>query len=167
MTWPLIIEMHGAPRGKGRPRAAGSAFPGGRVVLYTDDRTRKFEAQLRFAGQQEMAGAAPTGQPLRVIVQARFPIAASWPKRKQAAAELEQMRPTTTPDVDNLLKTLDALNGIVWIDDRQIVEAIVSKVYSRSPGLTITVAPIAPPVVTSLAPQPVIHQTIGELFATQ
>lgn len=39
------------------------------------------------------------------------------------------------PDLDNLMKAAaDALNGIAWADDRQIVEAIVSK-RTGSPGV--------------------------------
>jgi len=36
-------------------------------------------------------------------------------------------------DIDNYAKTLkDALNGIAWIDDRQVVESHMRKAYVRS-----------------------------------
>jgi Holliday junction resolvase RusA-like endonuclease len=35
--------------------------------------------------------------------------------------------PMTTPDLDNIIKLLDALNGIAYDDDKQIVEIIARK----------------------------------------
>ena len=35
--------------------------------------------------------------------------------------------PTTKPDLDNIIKLLDALNGIAYDDDKQIVEIIARK----------------------------------------
>jgi Holliday junction resolvase RusA-like endonuclease len=139
----VVIELAGPPRGKGRGRAVATSF-GARV--FTDDKTRRYEAQLRFAGQQEMAGRVPIAEPLAVTVEARFPIAPSWSKKKQTAALAGMLRPATTPDADNLLKCLDGLNGVVWVDDRQIVDATVRKVYSDRPGLTVTVEALQRPV---------------------
>jgi len=136
----VVIELAGPPRGKGRGRAVST--PSGARV-FTDDKTRTYESQLRFAGQQEMRNTLPTALPVKVTVEARFQIAASWSRKKRAAALGGQIRPTSTPDADNLLKILDALNGIVWVDDRQIVEATVRKIYSEHPGLTIAVEAIA------------------------
>jgi Holliday junction resolvase RusA-like endonuclease len=48
------------------------------------------------------------------------------------------MRPLTRPDIDNYCKApLDALNGIVWRDDSQVVELTVSKFYSSRPRLEL------------------------------
>lgn len=132
----IVIELAGPPRGKGRGRAVATRF-GARV--FTDDKTRTYEAQLRFAGQQAMGRHAPIEGPLAVAVEARFPVAPSWPKKKRLAALAGALRPTTTPDADNLLKCLDGLNGVVFVDDRQIVDAHIRKIYSDRPGLTVTV----------------------------
>lgn len=41
-------------------------------------------------------------------------------------------------DLDNLVKnTADALNNIVYVDDRQIVRLTASKAYVNSPGSTV------------------------------
>jgi Holliday junction resolvase RusA-like endonuclease len=136
----LVIELSGTPRGKGRGRAVST--PNGARV-FTDNKTRLYEAQLRHAGEITMAGRLPIAVALRVDVVARFPIAQSWSKRKRAEALAGTLRPCTTPDADNVLKILDGLNNIVWIDDKQIVDATVRKIYSERPGLTITVCPIA------------------------
>jgi Holliday junction resolvase RusA-like endonuclease len=52
---------------------------------------------------------------------------------------------TRKPDLDNLTKTiLDALNGIAWVDDAQVVELKATKRFvedgaSFGPGVRITV----------------------------
>jgi Holliday junction resolvase RusA-like endonuclease len=132
----ITVELSGPPRGKGRGRATST--PAGTRV-FTDSKTRTYEAQLRFAAQQEMNGTEPFAGPLSVAVEARFAIAPSWSRKKQKEALSGAIRPTSTPDADNLLKILDAFNGVVWVDDRQIVEAYVSKRYSDRPGLTVVV----------------------------
>lgn len=41
-----------------------------------------------------------------------------------------KMRPTMKPDNDNIAKSvLDALNGLAYVDDKQIVELKVNKYY--------------------------------------
>ena len=47
------------------------------------------------------------------------------------------------PDCDNLLKCVDALNQIVFVDDRQIVRAIVAKRYGERPCLKIEIAEVS------------------------
>ena len=87
-----------------------------------------------------MAGQPVLDGPLTVNVEARFPVPASWSRRKRAAALAGEVFPTGRPDMDNVVKTLDALNWVVWKDDAQIVTMCVSKRYSESPELRITVA---------------------------
>lgn len=57
--------------------------------------------------------------------------------------------PTTTPDIDNLIKSvLDSLNKILWDDDRIIVEiGKVRELYANGcePGFEITVRPFGQP----------------------
>jgi Holliday junction resolvase RusA-like endonuclease len=47
--------------------------------------------------------------------------------------------PDVRPDAENLLKhQLDALNGILWRDDAQIVDLRVRKQYAAQPGLALS-----------------------------
>jgi Holliday junction resolvase RusA-like endonuclease len=57
---------------------------------------------------------------------------------------------TTRPDADNCAKAVkDALRGVVYRDDSQIVELFVSKGYDMAPGAIITVTRIVdqPPLI--------------------
>jgi Holliday junction resolvase RusA-like endonuclease len=67
-----------------------------------------------------------------------MPQAMAKSKLKSQSAEAGVIRPLTKPDVDNFAKVIDALNGIVWPDDNQVVELTVEKFYSSRPRLELT-----------------------------
>ena len=49
------------------------------------------------------------------------------------------LRPTKKPDLDNIAKSIcDALNGIAYHDDKQIVELVVRKFYGSSDMVRIS-----------------------------
>lgn len=128
----VVIELAGEPRAKGRPRF-------GRGHTYTPQPTRNYENDLRFMAVKAMSGNPPMEGPLSVGIVAAFGVPKSWSKAKQASALLGALRPTGRPDIDNCMKIIDALNGIVWIDDAQVVNATIKKVYSDRPRLWIGV----------------------------
>lgn len=134
----ITISLPGLPKGKGRTRFVRAT---GRV--YTPEETESYEGALKLAASVSMQGRVPMVGALAVTMVAEFPIAPSWSKKKQAAALAGTVRPTGKPDADNLLKTLDALNQVVWKDDAQIVNATVIKRYSARPGVTIIVGEAA------------------------
>lgn len=133
---PIIIELEGVPIGKGRPRSRrGQARP------YTPEATRSFEEALGFAGRAVMRARLPLEGPLAVTVHAYLPIPPSWSAIKRRWALDGTIRPRTKPDTDNILKTIDALNKIVWRDDAQVVDGHVHKFYAAEPRLRIEVHP--------------------------
>jgi Holliday junction resolvase RusA-like endonuclease len=133
MTAPIVIELSGEPKGKGRPRFA-------RGVTYTPRATRAYETAIRYAAAQKMNGRPPLTGALTVTVTATFPVPVSWSNRKRAAALAGSLPHVTAPDADNLLKITDALNQVVWLDDKQIIRATVIKQYGGRPSLRIEVA---------------------------
>jgi Holliday junction resolvase RusA-like endonuclease len=53
-----------------------------------------------------------------------------------------KMWPTKKPDADNILKlAADSLNGLAYVDDKQIVSAVIHKFYSDRPRLEINIVP--------------------------
>lgn len=129
----IEIALLGAPRGKERPRLTKAGH------VYTPEKTRNYEAALKFAAQQAMGERPPLEGPLTVDITVQVPISPSWPKKRQQAARSGEERPTKKPDWDNFAKVIDALNLVVWIDDSQIVDGRVRKFYSDKPGLFIRV----------------------------
>lgn len=154
----ITIRLAGVPEGKGRARST-LIKPRGKPAFisnYTPANTRRYESNLKFVAQEVMGDRVPLEGPLKVCVFASFPVPASWSKKKQAAALAGQIRPTTKPDADNLMKVLDALNQVVWRDDSQIVDGFVRKFYSETPGLVVTIEPVSSVPVPAPAVQPTL-----------
>jgi Holliday junction resolvase RusA-like endonuclease len=86
-----------------------------------------------------MGATRPLTGPLDVLVVAAFAVPASWSQKKRLSALTGTTFPVGRPDADNILKMLDALNNVVWLDDKQIVRADIRKVYSDQPQLSIQV----------------------------
>lgn len=137
MTEPVTIVIMGPPAGKGRPKFTrkGHAF--------TPEHTRAAEKQIAWTAKSEMGSRAPMEGPLMLNFRAIYVIPKSWPKQKQMDALLGRIRPTSKPDIDNVQKLLcDAMNGIVYRDDSQIVHVECDKRYGANPSIVATVKPI-------------------------
>ena len=141
----LLFRINGIPQGKERPRFT----KGGRA--YTPAKTRRYEEAVREAAML----AAPAqgfvkhdeGTPLEACISAWFPIPASWPKKKREAALSGALYPTGKPDADNIAKAvLDAVNGIAYHDDKQVVSCTVRKRYTfrddDTPRVVVHIAPM-------------------------
>lgn len=133
----IMFHIPGTPVAKGRPIV--STF-GGKPRMRTPDRTLRYESQVAAFAAHAMAGRAPIDAAVIVEMTATFPVAASWPKKRQAAALLGEIRPIGKPDADNIAKSVgDGCNGIVWTDDSRIAELTVRKRYGATPGLHVVV----------------------------
>lgn len=128
----ISITLDGEPVGKGRPRYNSKTG-----TVYTPYKTVSYERHLRWAAKAAMKGPGPLAGPLCVTVGAFFTIPKTWTKAEKAAA-IDRAH-TSKPDLDNIIKMLDALNGIVWKDDSQIAQLTALKRYSSKPALVITV----------------------------
>lgn len=70
----------------------------------------------------------------------------SMSRKRQYQALMGEVRPTTKPDLDNLLKSVkDALNGVAYVDDSQIVTITAEKAYGEQPKTIIQVTALAEP----------------------
>lgn len=128
----IVVEVE--PKGKGRPRFTRTGH------AYTPASTREYEDLIAARALEAMEGRQPIPRdvPLRVTIVAVFGVPVSWPKKKRLAALQGVLRHTRKPDYDNVGKAVcDALNGIVFEDDCQIVSGEVEKVYGPEPMLKI------------------------------
>jgi len=93
-----------------------------------------------------MAGSPPFEGPVVLEVDIYVAVPKSKSKKWKAAALAGEIRPTTKPDIDNIIKSAaDGLNLIVWIDDSQIVQLQTAKFYSDAPRLEIAVRKLGEP----------------------
>ena len=123
----IIVTIPGTPVGKGRPRfARRGAF----VKTYSPEKTQNYEALVKMAAQEAMQGIDPLQGAVKIELQLFVNPPASWSNKKAMSALAGDIYPTTKPDLDNTLKgILDACNDIVWLDDKQVVQATISKRY--------------------------------------
>lgn len=132
----LSFTVPGTPVAKGRPRVTAR---GGFARAYTPQKTRIAEASFEARAFQYRP-ATPFAGPLRLEVVFMMPIPKSFPKWRRASAEEGNTHPVGKPDIDNLLKLIaDAMSGAFWLDDKQIVEAEVRKMYGPVPQTKVVV----------------------------
>lgn len=125
------IILAGNPVAKARPRFTKRGF------AYTPKTTADYERLLQAEAIQEMNGQEPFTCPLRVRLEYWFSIPKSYSRKKHE--ELIGQPHIKKPDLDNLVKTLDALNGVVFKDDSQIVDIRAQKMYGETPYTVIEV----------------------------
>lgn len=132
----FIVE--GKPQGKARPRVVQNRYTG-RSVAYTPIKTGNYEDLIRWS--YKAAGGEYLGEKvLQVDIKAFYPIPKSYSKAKRQAATDDTLRPTSKPDCDNIVKVvLDALNGVAYYDDKQVVSVSCNKYYGESGYLHITI----------------------------
>jgi Holliday junction resolvase RusA-like endonuclease len=139
----LAFTLHISPTGQKRARSR-AVTNGDRVfsMTYKDGKQRREEDKLVSLLLEHRPSALITGQ-IFLGVKAYVQIPASKPKRFKADALAGAIRPTTKPDLDNLIKQIkDVCTGIFWVDDRQVVGYLpgTGKYYGDRPRWEITIA---------------------------
>ena len=132
----FIVE--GKPQGKARPRVVQNRYTG-KSVAYTPIKTGNYEDLIRW--NYKAAGGEYLGEKvLQVDIKAFYPIPKAFSKAKTNDAINGDMRPTSKPDCDNIVKVvLDALNGVAYYDDKQVVSVSCNKYYGDHGYLQITI----------------------------
>lgn len=135
----ISFTIPGPPQGKARPRVVRTKS--GASMSFTPDKTVAYEelVRLRFleaAKDAEMA--EPCEAPVCITILALYPIPKSTSKKRAAAMERCEILPAKKPDWDNIGKIIcDALNGLAYKDDAQVVAASVRKQYTDGVGEVI------------------------------
>lgn len=139
---PIVFEIPGEPIGKARPRVVDGH-------AYTPSRTKAYEQAVRLAYKQATKDLPEGERFLGTDVQLSIQIAAFYqmPKkvnRQMKAAMLRwEERPRKKPDLDNVLKIVsDALNGLAYHDDSQIVHMDASKYWALTPCVWVTISEV-------------------------
>lgn len=129
------FTIDGKPQGKGRPRLSyGRIKTPEQTVIYENYIKLLYRSQVKeyFEG------------PIKMIINCYYPIAKSDSKKKKEQKLSGSIRPhNIKPDADNVIKAIcDALNGIAYHDDTQIVELAASKNFSDKARVEVTIESI-------------------------
>lgn len=113
-------------------------------IKYTPPDVKSYANWVRLSFMQKYPDWLPStfnDTPLMVEIDAYFIIPKSFSKTKKQMASDGFIRPTVKPDCDNIAKNInDALNGIVYPDDKQIVTLTVRKWYSNKECVNIRIS---------------------------
>lgn len=123
---------------KGRPRFS---TVGGYAKAYTPKRTTDYEKKVRECYLAEAPYPSvrwSNKEALEIVLNVYVEIPKSASKKAKTEMLLHGY-PVKKSDCDNYLKSIcDALNGVAYTDDYQIVMATVNKIWSEEPKAEIT-----------------------------
>ena len=130
----FYFVVPGEPQGKARVR-----FSGKNGKNYTPDKTVAYEELVRQRFLDTAQGLRfSDDEPvfMKVIINHKIPKSASKKKRQQMLDD--EILPIKRPDGDNCLKIIkDALNGIAYRDDCQVVYELAEKHWSENGSVIV------------------------------
>lgn len=127
------IVVKGNVKGKSRPRLNINTGN-----IYTPKPTKNYEELIAWCYRTQ-GGRHWLDQPVRVEIIAEH-LAPKVSKGKRAAMIAGEVYPLIKPDADNIAKiVLDALNGVAYNDDKQVVELTIRKRWSDDARVLIRV----------------------------
>lgn len=122
----MYFEVLGMPQGKARART-------GKGFSYTPEKTVLYENLIKtsFVAVREKKTFFDK-EPIEMYITAYFPIPKSTTKKDRERIRNKELFPTKKPDADNIAKVIcDALNGVAYHDDTQVVKLTVRKQYTE------------------------------------
>jgi Holliday junction resolvase RusA-like endonuclease len=131
----ITFRVFGIPQTKGSTKTF--MRPGMRFPVITNDNTKNKSWAATVSGEaMRVRPAALFLGPVRLHLIFHLPKPKSLPKRRVSW-------PTKKPDLSKTTRSVeDALTGIIWRDDAQVVQSSQEKIYSDAPGVEIMVTPI-------------------------
>jgi len=125
-----------------RPQAKQSARMGFSGSVHADPKKKAYVGKLRAHVASLWAGKEPATGPVSLTIYYCF----KWPKKQKTRAErLGWDFYTSVPDLDNLSKPVkDALKGVAYLDDSQVVDLHVRKIRYPEEGILLKMQEILP-----------------------
>lgn len=105
--------------------------------VYTTPKTRAYENIVKSTAIDNRVPCVTTALRVELVIYKSIP--KSFSKAKRKLANEGKIYPIAKPDIDNYVKSvLDGLNGVLFIDDKQIVDFRAIKKYSDNPRVEVT-----------------------------
>lgn len=133
----IRFTVPGEPTGKGRPRVYKV---NGISRAITPQKTLSYENLVKWIVSESMQVEQLTGE-IEAEIKAYYAIPKNMTKKNRQLIEEGKLHPTKKPDLDNVAKIiLDALNGIAYKDDSQVVILHIEKEYADDEKPRVEVA---------------------------
>lgn len=134
----IRIRFPFEPQPKLRPRFKARY---NRVLTFTPASTKAFENQITaYYINQAKGFCFEQYRPLAIQLEFGLPVPKSTSKKKASDMLCQIILPTKKPDIDNLTKSvMDALNGVAWHDDAQVVQLEARKNYAEDPYILMII----------------------------
>lgn len=138
----IKFEIIGEPVAKARARTFYNERAK-KTMSFTPAKSASFEQLVALTASQYRPRGGLLEKPLAVSIEIFRNIPKSFSKKKKEAAETKKLLPITKPDIDNFVKSIfDPLNGVIWVDDSQVVSLNVNKYYSVTPRVEVIISEI-------------------------
>lgn len=135
------FTVPGPPKGKARARTVRTK--GGQTFSYTPEGTVLYENLIKISFSQTGERPFRVEEYLRVAITAYYPVPKSTSKKKATEMIAGDIRPAKKPDIDNVIKSiLDALNGVAYHDDTQVIAIAAEKRYSAEARVEVEISEI-------------------------
>lgn len=139
----LAFQVYGTPRPGGSKRPFRNKHTGRIALVESGKHTPEWRADVRAAAEAAMQanGVPLMAGPLRLRAVFKLARPKGHYRKSGEVKPGAPDHPATKPDTTKLLRALeDALNGLVWLDDAQIVSQCAEKQYTTGrPGAIVEV----------------------------
>lgn len=136
----IFFTIPGSPQGKARARTGYNPVVK-KVTSHTPEKTVLYENLIKMmyinASKRKMF---EKGISVHVVIKAFFEPAKSTSKKNKELMLTGDIKPLKKPDIDNITKVvLDALNGIAYNDDTQVIKLEVQKYYDSTARVEVQI----------------------------
>lgn len=124
-----IFKVNGQPKGKGRPRFTKNGH------VYTPESTRIYEEEIKIRYKEKYKNEMLDGNiAVEVFINKKPASYLGISKYNKLLGKYCNIK----PDTDNVVKAvLDALNGVAYADDKNVVEIYAVKKYASESSVVI------------------------------
>jgi len=129
----ISLTIPGNPVGKQRTRVCRSGH------AYIPLHTVNYEALVKQTFAAKYPDFVPMSGPVRMILS--IWLMPSKETQRKIKKSIARIYPIIKPDADNILKIVaDALSGLAFVDDKQIISVYAEKKYSLRPCVEVILA---------------------------
>ena len=128
----LTFEIPGDVQAQQRPRVT-------KFGTFDPKESKDYKSFVRLVAAEHAPETLIT-EDIKLSIDVYRKIPKSFSKKKHQQAIDGVLRPTTKPDIDNLVKGIkDGLSKVLWHDDSQVTELVARKWYSDNPRAEVTI----------------------------